>query len=156
MAWPHTSFLLLLIDFIIFSFKKSSMPDNMINSVAMQILGDQKKLHLFYLTGLTPQYKYTVLHWGAFGGTGVLFWGHLGSQKKKFWTDYENFFTAVFSCFQGQNFFNLFQKYCSILTKSCIKCTLNRLILKLLNLRALKKGLLMQDWIFRLGLTRYS
>jgi hypothetical protein len=50
---------------------------------------------------LDTQSKYPVLHSGAFGGTGFLFLGHLGSlasTEKKFGADYEQFLRAVFSC----------------------------------------------------------
>ena len=52
-----------------------------------------------------PQSKYPVLHSGAFGGTGFLFLGHLGSlasTEKIMGADYEQLLRAVFSCFRGQ------------------------------------------------------
>ena len=54
-------------------------------------------------------------------------------------------FWGVFSCFHGQKryfFKNLFLPQ-------------NRLILQFSNLNVLNKGILMQDWVFRLGLRSY-
>ena len=50
---------------------------------------------------------------GAFGGTGFLFLGRLGSRastEKKFWADYEQLLMADFHVFRGKFFFCIFQK----------------------------------------------
>ena len=100
--------------------------------------------------------------------------GRLGSRaikKKRVWADYEQLFSVVFSCFQGQKrIFKFFKKHCSFGTKKLHKMKLYivfflifltpktektlfwGLILRFLNLNVLHKGLLMQDWVFRLGI----
>jgi len=82
--------------------------------------------------------------------------------KKKLGADYEQLFEGSFS--MGNFFFFNFKKHA---LKSCILFlflnffwTKNRLMLKFLSLSVLHKGLLMQDWVFRLGLrhilTKYN
>ena len=73
----------------------------------------------------TSQSKYPVLHLGAFGGTGFLFLGRLGSrasiEKKRLGADYEQLLRAVFSSFRGQIFFlNFFENTIASALKSCI------------------------------------
>ena len=73
------------------------------------------------------------------------------------WTDYEQLLLAVFSCFQEQKKYKYFWKYCSVCTKKLHNISYdfflpqNRLILKFSNLILLHKGLLMENWVFRLG-----
>ena len=84
-------------------------------------------------------------------------------QKKRVWADYEQLFRVDFSCFGGQN---LFKKYFSnhiekfhkmffiisfFLKKKLKNQVFLGLILRFSNLNVLHKGLLLQDWVFRLG-----
>ena len=48
---------------------------------------------------------------GDFYGTGIEIWtgfGPVGITEKKNWADYEQLLRSVFSCFQGQFFFENF------------------------------------------------
>ena len=100
--------------------------------------------------------------------------GRLGSwanTEKRVWADYEQLFRVIFSCLGGQKKFqNFFKKYFSNRTEKLLKMAFIIFFLLLLkkcekvektgffrantqisNLNVLHKGLLMQDWVFRLG-----
>ena len=50
-----------------------------------------------------------------------LLWAARRSTDKNLCADYEQLLRAVFSCFQGQNLFNVLFKYCSVRTKKLHK-----------------------------------
>ena len=90
--------------------------------------------------------------------------GRLAILKKNGWADYEQLLREVFSCFQG----HFFWKHYSVRTKKLHNIFLNffKNFLKIFlnfffgikglrtfsNVNVLYKGLLLQDWVFNLGL----
>ena len=69
-------------------------------------------------------------------------------HKKKLGADYEQLLRAGFSCFQWQN---ELENRLSVQGKGQLFSKGNFGVFKFSNLSVLHKGLLMQDWVFRLG-----
>ena len=105
------------------------------------------------------QSKYPVLYKGAFGGTGFLFLGRLGSRastEQKIGPIMSNFWGQFLYVFMGK-----FENIAASALKSCIlslfwKSFFDFFLIfwgakKFSNLSVLHKGLPMQDWVFRLG-----
>ena len=88
-------------------------------------------------------------------------------HKKKLGADYEQLLSALFSCFHGQFFFKFFYEHFSVSTKKLHnefkkkvifkKSIWNKIgflgLRKFSNVNVLHKDLLLQDWVFRLGVS---
>ena len=118
------------------------------------IMAAQQAVLIARVIKFITQSKYSVLH--AFGGKGFLFLGCLDSpsstEKKVLGGLWATFKGSFFSCFRGQTmFYNFFLNFFAPENMKTMGKFRAAQILKF----ECMEGILMQDWVFRLGFIIY-